>query len=162
MLTLLPNGVQTKRFFPFAIDVNNTRWCTLSCKYCISENFLKNLKLPFWDIQGLGGNWFMKYTWSRKSRDTVLWNHLSRSNKFISLFIARICKSAAQLNTQSRRRPVCHMRHRGEFSNSALESYFLKSIFENWFIWLNFRLELWSASTMEYDWRWGRKKTKKN
>ncbi len=34
-------------------------------------NFQKNSKQPYWWTQGLGGNWFMKKTRSRKSRDTV-------------------------------------------------------------------------------------------
>ncbi len=33
--------------------------------------FRKNLKRPQWYTLGLGGNWFMKKTRSRKSRDTV-------------------------------------------------------------------------------------------
>ncbi len=37
----------------------------------ISANFRKNSKRPYWYTQGLGGNWFMKKTRSRKSRDTV-------------------------------------------------------------------------------------------
>jgi hypothetical protein len=31
----------------------------------------KNLKRSEWDTLGLGGNWFMKKTRSKKSRDTV-------------------------------------------------------------------------------------------
>ncbi len=41
-----------RRFFPYAE---------------ISEH----LKRPLYDTQGLGGNWFMKKIWSRKSRGTV-------------------------------------------------------------------------------------------
>jgi hypothetical protein len=36
----------------------------------ISTNFRKNSKRPYWYNQGLGGNWFMKKTRSKKSRDT--------------------------------------------------------------------------------------------
>jgi hypothetical protein len=37
----------------------------------ISTNFWKNLKWPQCYYRGLGGRWFMKKTWSKKSRDTV-------------------------------------------------------------------------------------------
>ncbi len=37
----------------------------------ISANFRKNSKRPLWYTQGLGGNWFMKKTRSRKSRSSV-------------------------------------------------------------------------------------------
>ncbi len=37
----------------------------------ISANFRKNSKRSFWYNQGLGGNWFMKKTRSKKSHDTV-------------------------------------------------------------------------------------------
>ncbi len=37
----------------------------------ISANFWKKSKRPQWCTQGLGGNWFMKKTRSKKSRDTV-------------------------------------------------------------------------------------------
>ena len=36
-----------------------------------SANFRKNSKWPYCYYQGLGGRWFMKKTWSKKSRDTV-------------------------------------------------------------------------------------------
>jgi hypothetical protein len=39
--------------------------------YNISANFWKKSKRPLWYTQGLGGNWFMKRTRSKKSRDTV-------------------------------------------------------------------------------------------
>ncbi len=45
------------------------RWCTLTCEYL--WNFRKNLNWPYCYFQGLGGRWFMKKTWSKKSRDTV-------------------------------------------------------------------------------------------
>jgi hypothetical protein len=37
----------------------------------ISVNFQKNSKRSKWNALGLGGNWFMKKTRSKKSRDTV-------------------------------------------------------------------------------------------
>ncbi len=37
----------------------------------ISANFRKNSKRSKWNTLGLGGNWFMKKTRSKKSRDTV-------------------------------------------------------------------------------------------
>jgi hypothetical protein len=37
----------------------------------ISANFRKNSKWSWWDTLGLGGNWFMEKTRSKKSRDTV-------------------------------------------------------------------------------------------
>ncbi len=40
------------------------------------ENFRKNSKRSKWDALGLGGNWFMKKTWSKKSRDTVSLIHV--------------------------------------------------------------------------------------
>jgi len=44
------------------------RCCTLTREYGISANFRKNSN---WNTLGLGGNWFMKKTRSKKSRDTV-------------------------------------------------------------------------------------------
>jgi hypothetical protein len=41
----------------------------------ISKNFRKNLKWSKWNTLGLGGNWFMKKTRSKKSRDTVPLSH---------------------------------------------------------------------------------------
>ncbi len=41
------------------------------CLANISANFRKNLKWSKCYYQGLGGRWFMKTTWSKKSRDTV-------------------------------------------------------------------------------------------
>jgi hypothetical protein len=35
------------------------------------ESFRKNSKQPYWYNKGLGGNWFMKKTRSKKSRETV-------------------------------------------------------------------------------------------
>ncbi len=52
--------------FPFATNVNDTNGAPWAAN--ISANFWKKSKRPFWDTQGLEGNWFMKKTWSRKSR----------------------------------------------------------------------------------------------
>ncbi len=70
-LTLQPICVQTnywklfRRFLPFATcvnDIGSAHW---------AANISENSQWPFGDTQGLGRNWFMKKTWSRKSRDTV-------------------------------------------------------------------------------------------
>ncbi len=52
----------------FATGVNNTGapWAAN-----ISAIFRKKSKWPWCYFQGLGGTWFMKKTWSKKSRDTV-------------------------------------------------------------------------------------------
>ncbi len=62
------------KLFPFATGVNNTGGAPWAAN--ISKNFRKNLKRPRWRTQGLGGNWFMKKTSSRKSRGTVPLNPL--------------------------------------------------------------------------------------
>ncbi len=63
--------------FPFDTGVNDTEggapWAAN-----ISKN--KNLKQPWRCTQGLGGNWFMIKTWSRKSRGTVPLNCVSYKN----------------------------------------------------------------------------------
>ncbi len=46
------------------------RWQAFSCEYR-REFSKKKSKQPSWYTQGIGGNWFMKKTRSRKSRDTV-------------------------------------------------------------------------------------------
>ncbi len=63
-----------KKFVAGVIDTGVRRchwywWCTMTCKYLreISNKF----ELPEWDTQGLGENWFMKKTWSRKSHGAV-------------------------------------------------------------------------------------------
>ncbi len=48
----------------------------------ISANFKKNLKRSKWDTLGLGGNWLMKKTRRKKSRDTV---PLRRGRLFIRM-----------------------------------------------------------------------------
>ncbi len=52
------------------------QWSTFSCEY------LREFSKKIWN--GLGGNWFMKKTGSKKSRDTV---PLSRNNLLLLLFI---------------------------------------------------------------------------
>jgi hypothetical protein len=48
-------------------------WCTLSCEYLC--NFSKKFETALIVYsEGLGGNWFMKKTRSRKSHDTVSLN----------------------------------------------------------------------------------------
>ncbi len=53
----------------FATGVNDTSGAPWPAN--ISANFQKNSKWPECYFQGLGGRWFMKKTWSKKSRDTV-------------------------------------------------------------------------------------------
>ncbi len=53
----------------FATGVNDTGGVPWLAN--ISANFWKNLKWPKCYFQGVGGRWFMKKTWSKKSRDTV-------------------------------------------------------------------------------------------
>ncbi len=67
----------------FSTSINNTsekggktcHWCrwywwsTLTCEDL--REFSKKIETVFWDILGLVGNWFMKKTSSKKSRDTV-------------------------------------------------------------------------------------------
>ncbi len=63
------------RFFPIAtgvVDTGGKPWASN-----ISATFRKNSKRPSWYNKGLGGNWFMKKTRSKKSRDTVPLNKLS-------------------------------------------------------------------------------------
>ncbi len=55
-------------------------WSTFSCEYL--REFSKNSKRPYWYTQGLGGNWFMKKTRSKNSRDTV---HLTNACHYIWL-----------------------------------------------------------------------------
>ncbi len=55
--------------FPPSPRVNDTGGAPWDTN--ISVNFRKNSKRPKWYTQGLGGNWFMKKTRSRKSRDPV-------------------------------------------------------------------------------------------
>ncbi len=57
-------NVSDLRFFLFA--TGSALWAAN-----ISANFQKNSNRPYWYNQGLGGNWFMKKTRSKKSRDTV-------------------------------------------------------------------------------------------
>ncbi len=53
----------------FFAGVNNTAEQFIKYSFAnISANFRKNLKRPQWNTWGPGGHWFMKKTWSRKSR----------------------------------------------------------------------------------------------
>ncbi len=77
MLTLLPKGVQTKyltffwlKIFSICHRCQRHRRCTLSCEYLCE--FFKKFEPALCYTQGLGGNWFMKNTRSRKSRGTAL------------------------------------------------------------------------------------------
>ncbi len=54
------------KFATGVIDTGGAPWLTN-----ISANFRKNSKRSKWNTLGLGGNWFMKKTRSKKSRDTV-------------------------------------------------------------------------------------------
>jgi hypothetical protein len=55
-----------EKFATSVVDTGGAPWLAN-----ISANFRKNSKRFYWDTLGLGGNWFMKKTWSKKSRDTV-------------------------------------------------------------------------------------------
>ncbi len=54
------------KFAAGVVDTGGAPWIAN-----ISTIFRKNLNRSYWDNLGLGGNWFMKKTRSRKSRDTV-------------------------------------------------------------------------------------------
>ncbi len=45
------------------------RWCTLNCEYL--REFSKKFEMVLMEYSGDGGNWFMKKTRSKISRDTV-------------------------------------------------------------------------------------------
>ncbi len=73
MFPLLPKGDQTKLLKFFWLKIFSIchwcrwhRWQTLSCEYL--REFLKKIETV---LMGLGGNWFLKRTRSKKSRDTV-------------------------------------------------------------------------------------------
>ncbi len=55
--------------FDGTLSLCHNRWQTMSCN--ISLNFRKNSKRPLWYNKRLGGNWFMKKTRSKKSRNNV-------------------------------------------------------------------------------------------
>ncbi len=76
MFPLLPKGDQIKllKFFWLKIffichRCRWHRWQTLSCEYL--REFLKKFETVLMEYSGAGGNWFMKRTRSKKSRDTV-------------------------------------------------------------------------------------------
>jgi hypothetical protein len=54
------------KFSTGVVDTGDAPWLAN-----ISANFRKNLKWSKGNTLGLGGNWFMKKTRSKKSRDTV-------------------------------------------------------------------------------------------
>jgi hypothetical protein len=54
------------KFATGVVDTGGAPWLAN-----ISANFRKNSKWSYCYYQGLGGRWFMKKTWSKKSRDTV-------------------------------------------------------------------------------------------
>ncbi len=55
------------------------QWCTLSCEYL--REFSKKFETAWIVSVGvLGGNWFMKKTWSRKSRRNVSLNYIAIIN----------------------------------------------------------------------------------
>jgi hypothetical protein len=58
------------KFATGVVDTGGAPWLAN-----ISENFWKNSKWSYCCYQGLGGRWFMKKTWSKKSRDTVPLSH---------------------------------------------------------------------------------------
>jgi hypothetical protein len=58
------------KFASGVVDTGGQPWAAN-----ISANFRKNSNRPQWYTQGRGGNWFMKKTRSKKSRDTVPLSH---------------------------------------------------------------------------------------
>ncbi len=80
------------RFFAFFTGVNDTDGATRAAN--ISANFRKNLKRLWWYNQGLGGNWSMYKTWSRKSRGTVLlrsYPFLQQESAFHYFWLSLFC-----------------------------------------------------------------------
>jgi hypothetical protein len=73
--------VSTTPVAKFATAANDTGGAPWAAN--ISENCRKILN-RLYIAQGLGGNWFMEKTWSRKSRGTVLLSELSHT--FSSIF----------------------------------------------------------------------------
>ncbi len=84
-----PLGSRVNIYINFCLQVHRRHWYRRQfCRRCrwhrwqichrgapwlanISANFRKNSKRSNWNTLGLGGNWFMKKTRSKKSRDTV-------------------------------------------------------------------------------------------
>ncbi len=64
MLTLLSKGVPTNFFLSATLTLS-----TLTCEYL--RNFWKKFEMVLMGYSGLGGNWFIRKTRSKKSRDTV-------------------------------------------------------------------------------------------
>ncbi len=76
MFPLLPKGDQIKLLKFFWLKIFSVchrcrwhRWQTLSCEYL--RKFSEKFKTVLMEYSGAGGNWFMKRTRSKKSRDTV-------------------------------------------------------------------------------------------
>ncbi len=65
------------KFSTGVVDTGGAPWLAN-----ISANFRKNSKRSQWNTLGLGGNWFMKKTRSKKSRDTV---PLTARNTFFAI-----------------------------------------------------------------------------
>ncbi len=82
MLNLPPKGVQKSllklfwlKIFSIFRQCPRHLWCILSCEYL--REFLKKFKTALMVYSGLGGNWFMEKTCSRKSHGTVPLSHKS-------------------------------------------------------------------------------------
>jgi hypothetical protein len=87
----------------------------------ISANFWKNSKRSQWDTQRLGGHWFMKKTWSRKSRVRLplkILTHKDRRNSCVGLcrmvweFCRRSCGSPIYRDTRINSELVIILGHR--------------------------------------------------
>ncbi len=65
---LITKTFRIEDFFhlPYVNDTGGAPWAANT-----SANFRKKSKRPYWYTQGLGGNWFLEKTRSRKSYDTV-------------------------------------------------------------------------------------------
>ncbi len=63
---IIPLGPIREKFATGVVDTGGAPWLAN-----ISANFRKNSKRSKWNTLGLGGNWFMKKTRSKKSRHTV-------------------------------------------------------------------------------------------
>jgi hypothetical protein len=96
----------------------------------ISVNFRKNLKRSLWDTLGLGGNWFMKKTRSKKSRDTVPLRSESSDQSEMAwlvngdgLFIKGLINSFCQLQGRGKRDPAL------QSASSLRQVFYLKVVF---------------------------------
>jgi hypothetical protein len=92
--TTLSNMVE--KFATGVADTGGAPWLTN-----ISANFRKNSKRSKWNTLGLGGNWFMKLTRSKKSRDTVpLSNYTQLTREVIIFFFLFVQRCPSQDNTR--------------------------------------------------------------